>query len=258
MSLKLIIGILILIGLQINIGFGQNIYYEQYKNQNQNFAIQRGLLNNYKEFSSTGNYKDEKRVGLWQDISIDSIVYRKGEYSNDKPIGLWKIYYPDGMLRMSFSYDNYGNLQKWSRYYNDVKIVEISFSNKTSPSLISSFFEYEKLLFIKESNQYETNVTHTQGRLINSYTWHTSYIDVVEVLNGLITLIKLNKGSCGIDYWHQNGLLWKRSSFSNGAECYKVSFQYRNKKLKRKRFFKSEKLIKIETYDKKGNKTEVY
>jgi antitoxin component YwqK of YwqJK toxin-antitoxin module len=45
-----------------------------------------------------GEFKDEKRVGLWKRYHPNKALYDEGEFMDDKKTGEWKIYDANGAL----------------------------------------------------------------------------------------------------------------------------------------------------------------
>lgn len=218
------------------------------------FKLKKRKLKSYKDYQGIGQTEKNLKTGIWKDVSVDGIVYRVGEYQNGIPVGLWRINYPDGTIRKTLVFDSLGSMVYWARYYQDVKIVEVSFMKGVPKYLFNRISEYEQKLFGYELMQYQTNTEHESIGNMQGYSYRAFYFDVTKVFDEMPDLLKSYNGTFKVKYWHLNGLPRTTYFFSNGTETKRIYFEFKNKKLKRKRIYYYGKLALMETYNKDGIK----
>ena len=218
------------------------------------FKLKKNFIDNYGDYHSIGQTEKNLKNGLWKDVSIDGTVYRVGEYQDGIPIGLWQINYPDGTIRKTVIFDSVGSLIRWARYFHEVKIVEVSFRKGVPDYLYHAISDYEQTLFGYELMQYQTNTEYQTSGNVQMYLYREFHFDVTKVFDEMPELLKIYDGSFCLQYWHLNGLLRKEHFFSKGKELSRVYYEYKSKKLKRKRIYYSGKLTLMETYNKDGVK----
>ena len=94
------------------------------------------VINEKNEISSKGNFKDNKKTGIWKYFYSNGNLHQKGKYKDDKQNGIWKFYFDSGELMGfgEFSDNNQIGLWKWfhkngnlytERLYNYGKLEEI-------------------------------------------------------------------------------------------------------------------------------------
>ncbi len=212
------------------------------------------MNDSYQDCQRIGQTEGKLKTGLWKDVNNEGVVYRVGEYQAGIPIGLWQVNYPDGTIRKTILLDSAGNLVCWARYFKEVKIVEVSFQNEVPTYVYHAISDYEQTLFGYELMQYQTNAERASVGNVQMYMYRDFHFDVSKVFDEMPDLLRVYDGSYRLKYWHLNSLLRMEYFFSDGSELTRVYYEYKNKRLKRKRIYFYGKLRLMETYNKDGIK----
>lgn len=233
--------------------YGISQDYLQYMFDQEAIKINNYNLKQYKKTHSIGDSINNCRNGQWKDVSIDSIIYWQGEYINCKPFGTWNWYYPNGDIRYSTDYDSNGKIKIWCRYYNNVKMTELHCLTKLTTSMKKHLYNFENGIINNEFEQNTTNIIKKENfDKSKTYVYYNIHFDFLETIKNLVLLVERFQGRFGIKFWDYSGKLTDEFYYCNGLQVSRINYEYKLKKLNKKKIYRDGKLRVIECYDKNG------
>ena len=200
----------------------------------------------YKAFTSFGTYQNNKKHGVWKDVTSEGVVYGESEYREGIPIGTWKVYSALGILRHVTIYDSYGNILKWTSFdLNGLKHIDIIGDPHINPSLLSIVLIFEKIVY---SSKTKTTIDYPSGLYFKA----SGGTILFPYLKNTLEEMKFT----GTSTLFENGKRNRPSIkyfYTSGTETKKHYYNYSGKRLKSISVYQYDIFVGKTYYDKKGN-----